>query len=136
MGGGISTRAITVDPDIKAAVLYGAMSGDEEQNFRKILEWSDGQRGQEELQVPPEALARISPIHHLDRIEAAVSVHHGESDELVPEDWSIDLCQRLSAIGKTVECFTYPGQPHTFYGEGDQLFIRRMIAFFDRHLIR
>jgi len=52
----------------------------------------------------------------------------------VPPEWSAELCQRLEGLGKTVECFTYPGQPHTFQGEADQLFMRRVIEFFDRYL--
>jgi dipeptidyl aminopeptidase/acylaminoacyl peptidase len=134
MGGGITLRVITVSPDVRAAVLYGAMSGDEKQNFAKIREWSGRTRGLEEDNVPDAALLRISPINYLDRIQTAVSIHHGESDELVPPAWSADLCARLTALGKSVECFTYPGQPHTFYGDGDQLFIQRTIAFFDTHL--
>jgi dienelactone hydrolase len=134
MGGGVTLRAITVDPEIKAAVLYGSMSGDEKKNHEKILIWSNGERGQEELNTPEEDLERISPIFHLERIRSAVSVHHGELDGTVPLEWSVDLCQRLDALGKTVECFTYPGQPHTFRGDGDQLFIQRIIAFFDRFL--
>jgi dipeptidyl aminopeptidase/acylaminoacyl peptidase len=134
MGGGITLRVITVNPDVRAAVLYGAMSGDEKQNFAKIREWSGRTRGLEEDNVPDAALLRISPINYLDRIQAAVSIHHGESDELVPPAWSADLCARLTALGKSVECFTYPGEPHTFYGDGDQLFIQRTIAFFDAHL--
>jgi dipeptidyl aminopeptidase/acylaminoacyl peptidase len=123
-----------VDPSIKAAVLYGSMSGDEKKNHEKILIWTNGQRGQEELNTPEEDLERISPIFHLDRIESAISVHHGELDGTVPLEWSVDLCQRLDELGKTVECFTYPGQPHTFRGDSDQLFIQRIIAFFDRFL--
>jgi dipeptidyl aminopeptidase/acylaminoacyl peptidase len=134
MGGGITLRAITVDPDVKAAVLYGSMSGDEKKNHEKILAWSNGQHGQEELDTPEEDLQRISPITHLDRIVAAISIHHGELDGTVPPEWSVDLCQRLGDLGKAVECFAYPGQPHTFRGEGDQLFIQRIVAFFDRHL--
>jgi dipeptidyl aminopeptidase/acylaminoacyl peptidase len=134
MGGGITLRVITVSPDVRAAVLYGAMSGDEKQNFAKIREWSGRTRGLEEDHVPDAALLRVSPINYLDRIQAAVSIHHGESDELVPPAWSADLCARLTALGKSVECFTYPGEPHTFYGDGDQLFIQRTIAFFDTHL--
>jgi dipeptidyl aminopeptidase/acylaminoacyl peptidase len=134
MGGGITLRAITVSPNVKAAVLYGSMSGDEKKNHEMILVWSGGQRGQEELATPEEDLQRISPIYHLERIGAAVSVHHGEVDGTVPPDWSADLCQQLSDLDKTVECFTYPGQPHTFNGEGDQLFIQRTIEFFARHL--
>lgn len=134
MGGGISLRTITVSPAVDAAVLYGSMSGDEAANFTAIMGWSGGQRGREELSLPPEVLARISPINHLERITAAVSIHHGGSDELVPLAWSEDLCARLTALAKPVECFTYEGQPHTFWGEGDALFIQRTIAFFDRVL--
>lgn len=50
---------------------------------------------------------------------------------LVPLQWSLDLCDDLQTLGKTVECFTYPGQPHTLQGESDQFFIQRMIDFFD-----
>ncbi len=43
MGGGITTRVLTVSEDIKAAVLYAAMSGDEGKNYAAIRQWS-GQR--------------------------------------------------------------------------------------------
>ena len=132
MGGGITLRVITAGPEVQAAVLYGSMSGDEKQNFEKILIWSAGERGADELATPPEALERISPIFHLDRITAAVSIHHGENDGTTPLAWSRDLCERLQTLEKTVECFTYPDQPHTFQGEQDLLFIRRVIDFFDR----
>ncbi|MCB0174709.1 MAG: prolyl oligopeptidase family serine peptidase [Anaerolineae bacterium] len=132
MGGGITLRTITVGADLQAAVLYGAMSGDEKQNFEKIREWSGGARGQEELDTSTEDLARISPIFYLDRIDTPVSIHHGENDGTVPLQWSLDLCNDLQTLGKTVECFTYPGQPHTLQGDSDQLFIQRMIDFFGR----
>jgi dipeptidyl aminopeptidase/acylaminoacyl peptidase len=134
MGGGIAIRVITVDPQIKAAVLYGSMSADERQNYERILEWSDRERGEEELDTSEEDMRRIAPIYHLERIEAAVSIHHGDLDATVPLEWSLDLCGRLEGLGKTVECFTYEGQPHTFGGAGDQLFMQQYIDFFDRHL--
>jgi dipeptidyl aminopeptidase/acylaminoacyl peptidase len=134
MGGGISTRVITVNPEIKAAVLYAAMSGDERQNFRAIYEWSNGERGIGELSVPEEALSRISPVYFLDRIQAAVSIHHGEADELVPFDWSLDTCARLKELEKEVECFSYPGQPHTFREDGGETFMQRVVEFYQRTL--
>lgn len=134
MGGGISTRVITVSPDVRAAVLYAAMSGDEKQNFEAINQWSDGTRGLDELAVPENELLRISPIYYLDRISAVVSIHHGLSDQLVPLKWSLDLCSKLQDLGKSVECFTYRDEPHTFYGDGDAVFIQRTIEFFDRNL--
>jgi dipeptidyl aminopeptidase/acylaminoacyl peptidase len=132
MGGGVSTRVTTISPDVRAAVLYGAMSGDEQKNYERIFHYfSNGTRGQEELNTPAEAFQRISPINYLDRIQAAVSIHHGQEDPDVPLAWSLDLCQRLEALGKSVECFTYPDQPHTFHDEGDALFMQRMIEFFN-----
>jgi dipeptidyl aminopeptidase/acylaminoacyl peptidase len=113
MGGGISTRVITISPDVRAAVLYGAMSGDEQKNYERIFHYfSNGTRGQEELNTPAEAFQRISPINFLDRIQAAVSIHHGKEDPDVPlaSPW---ICASGWELGKSVECFTYPDQPHT-----------------------
>jgi dipeptidyl aminopeptidase/acylaminoacyl peptidase len=134
MGGGITLRVITVDPGIRAAVLYGSMSGDERMNYERVLYWTGGERGHEELETPEEALRRISPIEYLERIEAAVSIHHSAADAVVPPEWSHDLCERLDALGKRVECFTYAGLPHTFRGEGDRLFMQRVVTFFDTYL--
>lgn len=133
MGGGIALRIITVNSDVNAAVLYGAMSGDEVKNFERILEWSNGQSGDWELSAPVEALQRISPIYHLSRIQAAVSVHHGALDEIVPAEWSWELCGLLRDLGKVVECFNYPDAPHSFHDEVDRLFQQRVIDFFERY---
>jgi dienelactone hydrolase len=114
-GGGISTRVMTVSPDVDAIVLYAAMSGDEKKNYERIFNvFSEGQRGQEELNTPDEDLRRISPENYLDRIQSAISIHHGTNDSEVPPEWSQHLCDSLQELNKSVECFTYPGQPHTF----------------------
>ncbi len=135
MGGGVSIRVLTVSPNVRAAVLYGAMSGDEQENYEQLLIWSGGAtRGSSEFQAPADALQRISPIYYLDRVQAAVSIHHGGNDPEVPLEWSLDLCQRLQTLKKPVECFTYPGQGHILAGEADQLFIQRSVAFFDKQL--
>ncbi|WP_119065604.1 alpha/beta hydrolase family protein [Aggregatilinea lenta] len=134
MGGGISLRVLTVSQDVDAAVLYSAMSGDDEQNFAAIREWSGKTRGLDEEDIPEDVYVRVSPIFYLDRIQAPVSIHHGGADELVPLEWSEDLCTRLRALGKPVECYTYDGQPHTFVDDGNALFIQRTIRFFDAQL--
>ncbi len=135
MGGGVALRVATVNNDdaIKTAVLYAAMSGDERLNYGRILEWSEGRRGEAELAVPQEMLAAISPINHLERVRAAISIHHSDADDVVPFAWSEDLCRRLQGIDHPVECFTYNGAPHTFHGVWDEVFIERFISFFDRH---
>ena len=112
MGGGISLRLITAHAPIQAAVLYGSMNADEHLNFEKIYEWSEGE----------------------DEIGAAVSLHHGEDDDLVPPEWSQDLCERLTALEKMVECFSYPNEPHTFIGFGGIQLIERAAAFYEKYL--
>ncbi|MFP3854440.1 MAG: alpha/beta hydrolase family protein [Anaerolineales bacterium] len=134
MGGGIAIRVMTVDQGIDAALLYGSMSADEQRNFEKILEWSGGRTGWEEIHAPAEDLERISPIYHLDRVQAAVSVHHGTGDLVVPPAWSEELCQQLTAREVAVACFQYQDQPHTFYGEGEDVLMRRAISFFKQEL--
>ena len=85
MGGGISQRVLTVSDDVDAAVLYGAMSGDEALNHKRILYFTSGANGLWEVAPPDEALQRISPINYLDRVTAAVSIHHGSLDDQVPD---------------------------------------------------
>jgi uncharacterized protein len=134
MGGGISTRVITVSDDIKAAVLYGSMSGDEQKNYEAIRGWSGNTRGIEELNIPPDALTRISALYFFGNITAAVSIHHGLADALVPVDWSVLTCEQLTALGKNVECRYYENMPHTFYGEGGREFIQNTLQFYNQYL--
>jgi dipeptidyl aminopeptidase/acylaminoacyl peptidase len=135
MGGGIAQRVIAVGADVNGAVLYGSMSGDERQNFEHILNvLSDGDRGFPELGFSDDALQRISPIYHYERISVPVSIHHGNIDDVVPLEWSEDLCTRLQELGKEVECFTYRNMPHNFYGLNNDDFMQRSIDFFQRNM--
>ena len=134
MGGGISTRVLTVTGDVDAAVLYGAMSGDEQKNYEAIRGWSGNTRGLDEQAIPVEELTRISSMYYFDHVTAAVSIHHGMVDERVPLDWSVQTCDQLKSLGKKVECIYYENMPHTFYREGDDEFIQNMIRFFNQIL--
>lgn len=132
MGGGVALRVAVVNPAdyLRGVVLYGAMSGDERWNYERIVVWSEGRSGAFELAAGEGALTAVSPIHHLDRLQAPVSIHHSDADETVPYDWSVDLCERLTAMTHPVECYTYHAQPHTFNGEQDKLFRERVARFF------
>ena len=134
MGGGVSTRVLTVSQNIDAAVLYAAMTGDEKKNFEAIYRWSDFSRGLEELAVPTDMLQRISPMYFFENITAPVSIHHGLEDKLVPVSWSMQTCEHLRALGKDVECHYYEDMPHTFYGAREKAFIQYTIQFYDRYL--
>ena len=89
----------------------------------------------EERAVPIEHLAQISPIHFLGDITAAVSIHHGLADELVPVQWSMQTFELLKAWGRNVECHFYEDMPHTFRGKGDKEFIQYTIQFMNLHLL-
>jgi dienelactone hydrolase len=135
MGGGVALRAATVnnEPYVRGVVLYGAMSGDEQKNYEQIAIWTDQRAGDFELSAPPETLRAISPIYHLDRLRAPVSIHHSDADPVVPAAWSDELCALLTEQEHPVECFVYEGAPHTFLPPWDDVFMARFIEFFNRH---
>jgi dipeptidyl aminopeptidase/acylaminoacyl peptidase len=135
MGGGVITRVMVVDPTVDAVVLYGAISGNTRQTWEWLAWWSSGEMGAFELAATPEMLVRISPDAHYDRVASAVSIHHGRNDEVLPLRWARETCEQLTALGKTVECFYYKNQPHTFDGEADVLFMQRVTRFFRTYLL-
>jgi dienelactone hydrolase len=135
MGGGIAWRVITVRPEwVDAVAFYGSMNADEALNFEKIQEWTNGDGGDFELESAWYELEAISPIYHLRRsYSVPVEIHHGARDTTVPVEWSVEACERLQQYGFTVQCFTYNLSGHTFYGASENLFMERLIDFFNRY---
>ena len=135
MGGGIAQRVLTVNTiDIKAAVLYGAMNADEVKNIDRIKNfWGRGGH-QPEDDVPAAEWALISPVNYLGDITAAIQIHHGGNDRDVPVAWSDALAAQLEGLGKDVEYFKYPGQPHSLQGRSYATFIDRIVAFYKAKL--
>jgi len=131
MGGGIVMRVLIVDRQIKAGLLYAAIHSNEEFNLSHFER--DG-RGNEKVIAPASALAEISPSNYLTEITVPISIHHGSFDNVVPIEWSQDLCETLTDMGKEVQCREYPDQPHTFQNSGDANLIKNMINFFDEHV--
>ena len=141
MGGGIASRVMVVSPDVKAFVLYGAMSADEVENYRHRVSmgWvrNEAQFGDVIPVTPanrPDVYERLSPMGHLAYVTAPVSIHHGELDDQVPVQFSRRLAGELQQAGKEVELFTYPGQGHWLAGQANTLFLQRVVAFLDRRL--
>ncbi len=141
MGGGITSRVLVATPDVKAAVLYGAMSADEVENYnhRRAMGWLRNEASFGDVvpltpQDRPDVYERLSPMSHLAYVTAPISIHHGELDNDVPVQFSRRLAQALRDNGKSVELFTYPGQPHWLNGAANPLFLQRVVAFFDRTL--
>jgi len=110
IGGGVALRVVSIVPEIKAAVLYAAVS-------QRYTNASAG-----------------FTVFDLAASQAFFSLHQGESDKTVQPAWTKTLDQQLMDLGKSVEYFTYPGQPHTFFGQNDALLMRRTVDFFNAHL--
>lgn len=159
MGGGVATKAITIDPHIRAAVLYAPVSADEAQVLGR---WGTGCMGSvpdpstdecagaevltsdidEDLLVAyrdaassPEFLYQLSPANYFDLVAAPVQIHIGMDDTTTPPEWSAAIHRGLDRAGKKVEYYSYPGQGHAFEGESWLLFMERVADFFDRHLV-
>ena len=161
MGGGITLRVLAITNDIKVAALYGALTGDDEvqycwlqgcrvasvptpeSRFRQAIQDAQDDAllyfptpvaSNDPLARLRDIFARSSPSRNLQYITTPLIIHHGEADDTVPIQWSVDLADALSARGKTAMLYTYPGQGHVFAGWGWQLFSTRTLAFFDEFL--
>ena len=161
MGGGITTKALTVEPRIRAAVLYAANSADDAD---LIARWGAGcLPGETQYttkcnpaevllpDLPPEIVAayfsaaadpamlqQIAPIHHLSHVTAPVQIHIGAADgaehNATPPEWSIKLHDALLAAGKSSELFVYEGEGHLFAGGAWTEMMTRAADFFDVHV--
>ncbi len=161
MGGGITIRVLTINDSIKVAALYGALSADDEVHYCWLYgcrtplvtpvprvanrpeeidpEFFRGVDAPETASISSNArlheiFLRSSPSQHLSNIHAPIIIHHGESDDTVPIQWSVDLASQLGALGKPVTLYTYPGEGHVFAGWGWQLFMSRTLSFFNQYL--
>lgn len=161
MGGGITTKVLTVDPRVRAAVLYASNSADDAD---LIARWGRGCLPGEtqytttcnpgefipadlspELTAAyvgaaadPAFLQQVAPIHQLDRIAAPVQIHIGTADGLehnaTPPEWSYKLHEALGAAGVASELFVYEGQGHLFAGSAWTEMMGRVGAFFDLYV--
>lgn len=168
MGGGITIRVLTINDQIKAAALYGALSADDEVHYcwlyacraplvptrEPTLQLSLQRRHEEadpdflqgidtttQTQTSTDPKVRLheiflksSPSHYLSYFSAPVIIHHGEKDDIVPIQWSVDLADALNGLGKPASLYTYPGEGHVFAGWSWQLFMARTISFFNEYL--
>jgi dipeptidyl aminopeptidase/acylaminoacyl peptidase len=141
LGGGVTTKVITIDQRIKAAVLYGPVSADDGEVMRRWPDWQRADdwndplwRAYRDAARDPAFLCRTSPIHYFDLVTASVQIHQGMGDTTTPPRWAEAIRDALLAAGKEVDYYAYEGQGHAFDGEAWALFMERVTAFFDMHL--
>ncbi len=163
MGGGVTIKVLTVDPRVKAAVLYSPVSAD----FADVIErWGPGCFGDiaqgelilgcnssdvipadlpQNLQdayrfaaADPDTLKELSAFYHLDSVTAPVQIHYGTEDgnflSGTPPQWSVKLTQGLRDAGKQAELYQYEGEGHSFIGQPWFDFMGRTLRFFDKYV--
>lgn len=135
MGGGIAARVMVLGPDIKAFVLFASISANAKDNFYELpheeVEWLNRTYGSG-LEAE-EIYRKISPLTYFEDITAAVQLHHGTADDVVPISFSEKMRKRLKNLGKKVEYYVYPGQKHEFI-EDWPFAAERSLQFFDRYV--
>ncbi|MFM8877446.1 MAG: alpha/beta hydrolase family protein [Anaerolineae bacterium] len=163
MGGGITTKILTLQSPVRAAVLYAPNSADD---VDLIARWGYGCIGDiaageqldtcnsadvipeslpaeviaayEEAAQSPEKMREIAPYYHLDTINVPVQIHIGSADGdyigSTPPEWSFKLNQALLDWNKNVQLFVYQNQRHSFTGDAWILFMDRAVEFYDENL--
>lgn len=160
MGGSITIRVLTLNDSIRVAALYAAVTGDDEVHYcwltscrAPIAPTKEARLSAPRLvevdpdfaqEVPTAApsdpknklhdiFLKSSPTRYLENWKAPTIIHHGEKDELVPVQWSVDLADGLNKQGKKATFYSYATEGHVFT-TGWQLFMARTLAFFDSQL--
>jgi dipeptidyl aminopeptidase/acylaminoacyl peptidase len=135
LGGNIILRVLTVSADVKAAVLYASISGDETKNaalFATITP-SDPQV-QTELVTSPVVIQGISPANYYRDITAPVQLYHGTDDAVVPLDWALENCNGLRDAGVNTNCIYYTDEDHTFRRRVQDDFYKTQLEFYRTYL--
>lgn len=149
MGGYLTLRAMVIDEDIKAGVIWAGVVASYPDLFTR---W---RRGSADGPTPtPSARRRwrsdwitrygtpeenpqfwdtISSNSYLDDISGPVQLHHGTADETVPLLFSELLFDGLEEAGMVVEMYTYEGDNHNISNSFSQA-MRRTIEFYDLYL--
>ena len=163
MGGGVTLKVLTLDPRIKAAVLYSSVSAD----FTDIIErWGPGCLGDVyegeiafgcnssdvlPLDLPgdlidsylksvydPDMLEAVSPLYHFDLVNAPIQIDYGTEDGLVssgtPPEWSKKMYEGFIDADKDAQIFAYEGEKHSFIGDPWFVFMARSAQFFDKYV--
>lgn len=148
MGGYITLRAMVVDPDIRAGVIWAGVVADypdlltkwRRPNNLPAPALSQARRWrillQEKYGTPeenPEFYASISANSYLADLSGPLQLHHGTADTSVPYEFSATLAEQLKAAGQPYEFYIYARDNHNI-SQGFNEAMARSLAFFDRYV--
>ncbi|SHH72969.1 S9 family peptidase [Ferrimonas marina] len=82
-----------------------------------------------------EQLRAFSPIHHLDKLKAAVMIIHGKEDVRAPIEHAYALRDGLEAIDYPYEWMVMEKEGHGFYNEDNRAeMYAELLGFLEQHL--
>jgi dienelactone hydrolase len=88
------------------------------------------------LPSDPEQLHAQSPAQRADELDLPIFIVHGEDDYRAAFEHAELMRDALIAGGKSFEWMVKKGEEHGFYDPANRLeLFRRMLAFFDQHLV-
>lgn len=134
MGGNIVLRVLTVSSDVKAAVLYAPLSGEEIKNAKLLANATSDPSFQMERAILSTIGKRISPLYYYSNITSPIQLHHGTADAVIPVAWSKETCKAVTAAGVQIECIYYPEGRHTFNERITYQFNSAMLRFYQEYL--
>jgi dipeptidyl aminopeptidase/acylaminoacyl peptidase len=80
-------------------------------------------------------LARLSPIHKLDKVKAALMVQHGANDTNVPLVEAEQIVENLKGRGVPVEYILFPDEGHGWRKVPNRIrSVTALVEFFRKHL--
>ena len=136
-GGFMVLAAITTYPELWAAAIDVVGIA----NWVTFLEntgpWRRAHREMEygSLDQDRAFLESISPIHHVDRIQAPLLIVHGANDPRVPVGEADQIVERLRVRGHPVEVLRYPDEGHKISKLGNRVdSFTKMAEFLARYL--
>lgn len=149
LGGFITLRAMVVNDDIKAGVIWAGVVGgyaDMLENWRRnpnVIPTAIPQSARRwradlvaQMGTPAENpfyWNSISANSYLDTLSGPVQLHHGTADTDVPVAFSRTLQDEIEAAGGTVEYFEYAGDNHNLSNSLSAA-LERSVAFFDKYV--
>jgi len=151
MGGWITLRAMVVDPEIKAGVIWAGMVASYPDLLTKWRwtastlesdsnELSSRQRWLKSFtdvlgdpQENPEKWSPLSANSYLDQLSGPLQLHHGTTDDEVPIEFSYTLTKQIQDLGGIVEFYIYENDNHNLSNNYSAA-IFRSIDFFDKYL--
>jgi len=151
MGGWITLRAMVVDPDIKAGIIWAGMVASYPDLLTKWRwtastpesdsnEPSSRQRWLKSFtdifgdpQENPGKWAPLSANSYLDKLSGPLQLHHGTADTEIPIEFSYTLTEQIQTAGGMVDFYIYENDNHNLSNDFSTAMFRS-INFFNQFL--